>query len=183
VPVGVQIANPYKPGRCRRDTRLCILRACFCQSFTQEILMAVRATSPRSRSTCEEPQCGAVFMAVQIRSTGKKRWEYRPTLVRYGIGMGSESSTFDHITFLGAQLPHSRSTHTPPSSAAFIAPIHSDSIPFKSPLVSPQKPYCRQYLHRPSSLLRAVKTTAHATPRQSTPRSGPHIARVAAYGL
>ena len=36
VPVGVQIANPYKPGQCRRDTtRLCISRACFCQLFTQ----------------------------------------------------------------------------------------------------------------------------------------------------
>src|SRR5947208_8336443 len=88
--------------------------------------------------------------------------------------MSSEFSTFAHITFLRAQLPHSRSTHTPPSSAASIAPIHSHSVPFKSPLVSPQKPYCRKYLHHPSSLPRDVKTTAHAT-LASRPLARGHI--------
>ena len=61
------------------------------------------------------------------------------------------------------------------------SPPSLSSAPYlKFPFVSPQKPYLGRYLHRPLPPPRAVKTLAHAMPRQSSPHSGPRIAGVAA---
>ena len=99
--------------------------------------------------------------------------------VWYGIAVASERNTFDHV-MASAREPRSMSlTCSNTTTCPFLILFPSRL----SPLSSRLKPCCRRHVDCPPSLPRAVKTTVYATPRRSSPRSGPTYVGVASFGL
>ena len=153
----------------KRNTGLAPITAC--ESSKAQTHSPVGAVRPCRSDRGSRP----VPKLLQRSVVRRVKHGLKNNLRRYGTEI---RCTLDHVTFLTPEPRHVSLVYNRPSSAASIAPIHSQSVPFKSPTV----------LSHPNTLLLAPCgspiVSALSCQGNSTPDASPaELSLVATYGL